>query len=177
MDRRTFHSNGRRWAGLAGWLLTGSIISAAHAEQIGAIEPRNSTEPTPPSSWQTKIDYTRVAVSRSIVLPAIADAEVQREFDIPEPGQPLRIGVGRQVPAMDAGDLAPTLTWTALPRGGRVAAFSVRSPRAGAIRVAVRAVRRARYCGSSPLETRNGAIPCSSRVTSSSGARIRARDR
>jgi len=121
-------------------LLTGSIISAAHAEQIGAIEPRNSTEPTPPSSWQTKMDYTRVAVSRSIVLPAIADAEVQREFDVPEPGQPLRIGVGRQVPAMDAGDLAPTLTWTALPRGGRVAAFSVRSPRAGAIRVAVRAV-------------------------------------
>ena len=116
------------------------MACAAHAEQIGTIEPRNSTEPTAPSSWQTKMDYTRIAVSRSIVLPAIADTDAQRESDLPEPGQPLQIGVGRQVPAVDGGDLAPTLTWTALPRGGRVAAFSVRSPRAGAIRVAVRAV-------------------------------------
>ena len=112
----------------------------AHAEQIGAIEPRSSTEPTPPSSWQTKMDYARVAVSRSIVLPAIADTDAVRDLDKPEPGQPLRIGVGRQVPAADGVDLGPTLTWTALPTGGRVAAFSVRSPRAGAIRVAVRAV-------------------------------------
>lgn len=116
------------------------MVCAAHAEQIGAIEPRNSTEPTPPSSWQTKMDYTRVAVSRSIVLPAIPDTDATREIDVPEPGQPLRIGVGRRLPDAVGSDLAPTLTWTALPSGGRVAAFSVRSPRAGAIRVAVRAV-------------------------------------
>lgn len=139
IDRHTSH-RALPWAGLAGWLLTGLTMCAAHAEQIGAIEPRNSTEPTPPSSWQTKMDYTRVAVSRSIVLPAIADTDARREFDVPPPGQPLQIGVGRRLPVVDGGDLAPTLTWTTLPRGGRVAAFSVRSPRARAIRVAVRAV-------------------------------------
>ena len=139
IDRHTSH-RALSWTGLAGWLLTGLTLSAAHAEQIGAIEPRNSTQPTPPSSWQTKMDYTRVAVSRSIVLPAIADTDATHESDVSEPGQPLQIGVGRQLPAVDGGDLAPTLTWTALPRGGRVAAFSVRSPDAGAIRVAVRAV-------------------------------------
>lgn len=40
---------------------------------------------------------------------------------------------------MDQGDLTETVTWTALSGGGRVTAFSVRSPGAGAIRVAVRA--------------------------------------
>lgn len=140
IDRHTSHSNTRRRARFAGWLLTGSMASAAHAEHIGVIEPRNSTEPTPPSSWQTRMDYTQVAVSRPIVLPALADTDATREFDVAEPGQPLRIGVGRRLPAEVRGNLAPTLTWTALPNGGRVAAFSVRSPDAGAIRVAVRAV-------------------------------------
>ena len=116
------------------------MISAAHAEQIDAIEPRNSTDPTPPSSWQTKMDYTRVDVSRSIVLPAMADVEATAADVVQAPGQPLQIGVGRPVPATARGDLAATATWTVLPNGGRVAAFSVRSPRAGAIRVAVRAV-------------------------------------
>ena len=86
------------------------------------------------------MDYTRVAVSRSVVLPTITDVEAADESGIPAPGQPLRIGVGRQVPEMDRGDLAPTLTWTALTNGSRVAALSVRSPGAKAIRVAVRAV-------------------------------------
>ena len=86
------------------------------------------------------MDYTRVAVSRAIVLPTIADAEAADEAEIPKLGQPLRIGVGRRLPVTDRGNLAPTLAWTALANGGQVAAFSVRSPGAGAIRVAVRAV-------------------------------------
>lgn len=132
--------NERRWAGLVGWLLTWTFAAGAHAQQLGAIEPRNSTEPTPPSSWQTRMNYTRVAVSRSIVLPTIAESEAVDEAEIAKPGQPLRIGVGRQLPVMDRGNLAPTLAWTALTNGGQVAAFSVRSPRAEAMRVAVRAV-------------------------------------
>ena len=139
MARLTFHMKSRRWAGLVGCLLVGSMTSAAYAEQVGAIEPRNSSEPTPPSSWQTKMDYTRVAISRPIVLPAIANGEARTGSVALEPGQPLRIGVGRQLPALDQGDLATTVTWTALPGGGRVASFSVHSPGAGAIRVAVRA--------------------------------------
>ena len=106
-------------------------MSAAHAEHVGSIEPRSSTEPTPPSSWQTRMDYSRVAVSRSIVLPAIADADATDSSQVAEPGQPLRIGVGRQLPAMERGDLTETVTWMPLPDGGRVTAFSVRSPGAG----------------------------------------------
>lgn len=138
-DGRGSRVKSRRWAGLVGWLLSGSMMSAAHAEHADAVEPRNSVEPTLPSSWQTRMDYSRVAVARSIVLPAIADVEATEESHLPEPGQPLRIGVGRQLPAMERGDLAETVSWTALADGGRVAAFSVRSPGAGAIRVAVRA--------------------------------------
>ena len=86
------------------------------------------------------MDYARVAVSRSIELSAIGDVEATDKADGPNIGQPLRIGVGRQLPETDRGNLAATVTWTALPGGGRAAAFSVRSPHAGAIRVAVRAV-------------------------------------
>lgn len=129
----------RRWTGIVACLFTGAMASSVQAERLGALEPRNSSEPTPPSSWQTKMDYTRVPISRPIVLPAIADVEARTGSVASAPGQPLRIGVGRQLPALDRGDLATAVTWTALPDGGRVASFSVHSPRAGAIRVAVRA--------------------------------------
>ena len=56
-----------------------------------------------------------------------------------ESGGPLQIGVGRELPAADRVDLAATTAWTALPGGGRVASFSVRSPGAVAIRAAVTA--------------------------------------
>lgn len=129
----------RSWTGFSAYLLAGAMMSAVHAERLDALEPRNPKEPTPPSSWQTRMDYTRLAVSRAIVLPALADGEAAAGADVRQPGQPLRIGVGRQLPAPDREDLAATATWTALEGGGRVTALSVRSPGAGAVRVAVRA--------------------------------------
>ena len=129
----------RCWTGLVGCLATSALMTGAHADSLDELEPRSAREATPPSSWKTRNDYTRVAVSRSIVLPALTDVEARTGSDVGEPGQPMRIGVGRQLPALDRGDLASTLTWTVLANGGRVAAFSVRSPGAGGIRVAVRA--------------------------------------
>ena len=137
--KRPLHVKGRRWTAFAGWLLTAAVATSALAERLDGLEPRNAREAPPPSSWQTRMDYSREATSRSIVLPALADAESATESGIGEPGQPQRIGVGRQLPAADRGDLAPTLTWKALTGGGRAAAFSVRSPGAGAVRVALRA--------------------------------------
>ena len=140
----------RRMIGFVAWLLAGGVASAANGEQIGAIEPRSSIEPSADRSWQTRMDYTRVGVSRSIVLPALDGSALDGPAldgtqatpaqDVPAPGSPLRTGVGRQVPAMHRGDMASTVAWTALRAGERVAALSVRSPGAAAIRVRVRAV-------------------------------------
>lgn len=115
------------------------MVTAAHAENLGSLEPRTAREATLPGSWKTRVDYTRVAVSRSIVLPALTEDETRAGSEVGEPGQPTRIGVGRQLPTLDRGDLASTWTWTVLTDGGRVAAFSVRSPDAGSVRLAVRA--------------------------------------
>ena len=138
-DRHRVRTRRCRWTGLVGWLLTGVVTCTANAERLDALEARNPNEPTSPGSWQTRMDYSRVAVSHAIVLPALADGETDPQPQVAQPGQPLRIGVGRELPTPEQGDVAARLTWTALRGGGRVAAFSVRSPGAGAIRVGVRA--------------------------------------
>ena len=107
---------------------------------MGALEPGLAAEPVPPpGSWQTRRDYSRFPVSRAIALPALADAEAAARLAPAEPGQPFRIGMARELPDTFRGDLAKTVPWSELPGGGRVASFSVRSPDAEAVRLAVRA--------------------------------------
>lgn len=114
------------------------MASPEAAERLGEVQPRHAAEPTLPGSWQTRQDYARVPVSRAVVLPP--PAEVESDVSDPvEGGGPLQIGVGRAPPEGDRDDLARTVAWTALAGGGRVASFSVRSPGAVAIRVAVTA--------------------------------------
>ena len=121
------------------WVL-GSAVSTAQAERLGALEPGLAAEPVPPpGSWQTRRDYSRFPVSRAIALPALADAEAAARLAPAEPGQPFRIGMARELPDTFRGDLAKTVPWSELPGGGRVASFSVRSPDAEAVRLAVRA--------------------------------------
>ena len=123
------------------WLCgLGFIVSAAHAERMGAVEPRLAAEPLqPPSSWQTRRDYSRFPVSHAIALPVLAEAEAAARLEAAEPGAPLQIGFTRDLPEAYRGDLAKTARWSELPGGGQVASFSVRSADAEALRLAVRA--------------------------------------
>ncbi|MYD99222.1 MAG: trypsin-like peptidase domain-containing protein [Gammaproteobacteria bacterium] len=115
-----------------------SMASAGAEERLDALEPRAAPEPTSPSSWQTRQDYARVPVSRAVVLPPM-DKVAADPSERVEDGGPLHIGVGRNLPETDQHDLTATVAWTGLPDGRRVASFSVRSPGAVAIRVAVTA--------------------------------------
>ena len=118
----------------------GFMAAAAHADRVGAVAPRPAAESAqPPASWQTRRDYSSFPVAHAIALAPVAEAEAQARLEPAEPGGPFQIGFSRELPPAQRGDLGRTAQWTSLPGGGRVASFSVRSPDAGSVRLAVRA--------------------------------------
>ena len=120
--------------------VSGSAVSTAHAERIGAFEPRLEAEPGQfLGSWQTKRDYTKFPVSRAIALPDLAEAELETRLYPAKPGAPVRIGMARNLPEEYRGDLAKTAQWTDLPEAGQVTSFIVRSPDAEALRLRMQA--------------------------------------
>ena len=127
--------------GVSCWLLSlGFAVAAAHAERVGSVNPRLAVEPVqPPSSWQTRRDYSRFPVSRAIALPPVPEAEAAARLEPGRPDAPFQVGFSRVLPEAQRGDLARTAKWTALPGGGQVASFSVHSPEADSVRLAVQA--------------------------------------
>ena len=118
----------------------GLVISAAHADRLGAVEPRLAAEPAqPPSSWQTRRDYSRIPVSHAVTLDALDKDEVAARLEPGTPDTPFQIGFSRELPEAQRVDLAGAAQWTALPGGSRVASFSVLSPGARSVRLGVRA--------------------------------------
>ena len=116
------------------------MVSAAHADRLGAMEPKLAIEPVPPpSSWQTRRDYSRLPVSTAIVLPQLAGHEAAARLEPGKRGAPLQIGFSRELPEAQRGDLARTVEWIELPGGSRVASFSVSSPGAASVRLGLRA--------------------------------------
>ncbi len=123
------------------WLCgAGLAAPAAHADRLGAVGPRVAVQPVqPPSSWQTRRDYSRVSVSHAIALAAIGKEEMAARLEPGKTGAPFQVGVSRQLPEAQRVDLAATAQWVVLPGGGRVASFSVRSPGAGSVRLGIQA--------------------------------------
>ena len=107
------------------------------------------------TSQQTGIDSKNVCFSPlgnppqsttlSIVLPCVSEAEKSAlEENEPDRGGPRQIGFGRAVPAEYRGDLAARLDWSAggetdADGGSVVAALTVTSPGAAALRISLRA--------------------------------------
>ncbi|MGB5063369.1 MAG: trypsin-like peptidase domain-containing protein [Candidatus Competibacter sp.] len=89
------------------------------------------------SDKQLKQDYSVTAIPLQIVLDAVTVTEEKAALATQRKDQPLKVGFAREVPPPYQGDLYPWLSWEALPGDGRVAAFSVTSPGARALRVAI----------------------------------------
>ena len=122
------------------WCVLNLAVLPVHAQRIGAMQPELAENPVAlPASWQTRRDYSRFPVSLAIALRALADAEATARLEARQPGEPLRIGFARELPQAYRGDLAKDARWSALPGGGWVASFSVRSPGAESVRLLVRA--------------------------------------
>ncbi len=92
-----------------------------------------------PASWQTRRDYSRLPVGTVIALPALSAEKAAARLAAAEPRAPLQIGFARQLPEASRGNLAASAGWVGLPGGGRLASFSVRSPGAASLRLAIRA--------------------------------------
>ncbi len=126
------------WYNLIFFIFVLFPLSGAYAASVGGASPPavNVAKAVDPQE-QLKQDYAVMPIPFQIVLEVVSDAEkagllVQRK------GEPLKIGFGRDLPQWYRGDLAPELVWDDLPEGGRVAAFSITSPEAKAIRVGLR---------------------------------------
>lgn len=105
------------------------------AARLGPLE-----DPSPP-----RPNRNRPRVSLNIVLPQVSEAEqASLEPAGPDRGGPLQIGFGRAVPAEYRGDLAARLEWssgseTEADGGPVIAALTVTSPEAAALRIGLRA--------------------------------------
>lgn len=102
------------------------------AARLGPLE-----DPSP-----SKLNRNRPQVSLNVVLPQVSEAE--RASLEPDRGGPPQIGFGRAVPAEYLGDLAARLEWssgseTEADGSPVVAALTVTSPEAAALRIGLRA--------------------------------------
>ena len=132
------------------WGLTSALASASigWAQQAGDAtavdvppQPVEVYASRIPLTHRLKRDYTQTPFALSITLPEVAQAQQAAQTDAAsEPHRPLQIGFGRAMPANYQGDLAPRLKWEPQGDGTVVSAFSVSSPGARALRVAVRAM-------------------------------------
>jgi len=86
-----------------------------------------------------KRDYSESAIALGVVLPEVSVAEKSAP-ETPVKGA-LQVGFHRPIPAHFEGDLVPLLAFDALKDGSRAAAFTVTSPRASALRLALVATR------------------------------------
>jgi len=84
-----------------------------------------------------KRDYRRSLIPLEIILDPVTEAEKATLGGRKD--QPLQIGLGRDIPSPYREDLQPLLTWTPLASGALTAAFTVTSPGARALRLALAA--------------------------------------
>ena len=123
---------------LVALFLLALVVSESHSASVGwdSPPPAASRVPMTLPGQQLKRDYLATAIPLQIVLDPVTAAE-KATLAAPRKGQPLKVGFARDMPPPYQGDLSPWLTWESLPGGGQVAAFSVTSPGARAIRVGI----------------------------------------
>ncbi|MCB1825473.1 MAG: trypsin-like peptidase domain-containing protein [Candidatus Competibacteraceae bacterium] len=125
------------WRSIAMFMLLALAMSEGRAASVGGGSPPMAGKASMSSPGkQLKQDYRVTAIPLQIVLDAVTTAE-KSTLAAPRKNQPLKVGFAREVPQPYQEDLFPSLSWELLPDGGRVAAFSVTSPGARAIRVAI----------------------------------------
>jgi hypothetical protein len=83
--------------------------------------------------------YEKQAIPLNILLDSVTYTEKAQLRSAKN--QPLKIGFGRDIPSYYSGDLQPLLIWNPLAGGAQVGTFSVTSPDAKALRLALRADR------------------------------------
>ncbi len=112
-------------------------VSEGYAVSMGGESPPAAgSVPKILTAPRLKRDYRAATIPLQITLDPATLAE-KTTLATQRKDQPLKIGFTREVPPSYQGNLYPWLSWESLPDGGRTTAFSLTSPGARAIRVAM----------------------------------------
>ena len=115
---------------------TGQYGSAAPPRVSGGAPPSSTTRTTPESVNILRQDYTKTPIPLKIILDPVTATEAA-QLGAQKKGQALQVGFGRAIPATHQSDLLSRLQWISLAHGALVSAFTVTSPQASALRVAL----------------------------------------
>ena len=110
----------------------------AGAQQVGGAVNPSVPEVVPAAERKLRLDYSVTPIALRIVLPP-ADTATKRSAAGTNRSRPLQIGFHRAMPDKFQGDLSPRLDWVDMGDGSIVAALSVTSPEASAMRMGIRA--------------------------------------
>ena len=110
----------------------------AGAQQVGGAVNPSVPEVVPAAERKLRLDYSVTPIALRIVLPP-ADTATKRSAAGMNRSRPLQIGFHRAMPDKFQGDLSPRLDWVDMGDGSIVAALSVTSPEASAMRMGIRA--------------------------------------
>lgn len=112
-----------------------STTGAAHGASVSSEVYTDTTKSRLSSPTLKGIYYKQEEIPLSVVLGPVANTEKAQLTSTKS--QPLKIGFGRDIPHYYQGDVQPLLSWTSLDGEAQTATFSVTSPDAKAIRLAL----------------------------------------
>ncbi len=136
--RSPFEFSPSPWRSMAMLVLLAVTMSEGYAASVGGGSPPMAGKASmylPDKSL--KQDYSVTAIPLQIVLDAVTTTEEKAALATQRKDQPLKVGFARAMPQPYEEDLSPSLSWKLLSDGGQVAAFSITSPGARALRVAI----------------------------------------
>ncbi len=126
------------WCSIAMFVLLALTMSEGYAASMGGGSPPMAGKAAMSfTDKQLKRDYSVTAIPLQIVLDAVTATEEKAALATQRKDQPLKVGFARALPQPYHENLSPSLSWELLPDGGRVAVFSITSPDARALRVAI----------------------------------------
>ncbi len=115
------------------------ISMGAHGASVSSEVYKDNTKDTLQTPALKGKGYKKEAMSLNILLDSVTYTEKAQLSTAKN--QPLKIGFGRDLPSHYRGDLQPLLTWTPKADGAQIGTFSVTSPGAKALRLALQAER------------------------------------
>ena len=126
----------RGWIAVVPLLFVVGLPNGYAVSMGGGSPPALDRESVISSASQLKRDYEVTSIPLRILLDEVSETE-RAAFTTQPKDQPLRVGFARDVPSPYRNDLAPSLVWEQFAGTGRVTAFSITSPEARALRVAL----------------------------------------
>lgn len=112
---------------------------AQAARVSGGAPPTTDAHPLQSVTSLLKQDYTQTAIPLAITLVPVEATETAQhaQTNTAQKGKALQLGFGRDIPPADRANILPRLKWTHFPDGTLVSAWTITSPQARSVRLAL----------------------------------------